>query len=193
MKYMKKSKGVFALLSAMVLWTCGGKEESTPRQVQPKEHITTVQLDFINESDPTEMHRVRYYDPDGPGGQAPVFDPVALKPQSRYVCLLSFFDESRTPAYDVTNAIALEAESYQVFYEVMPGNGLRFAGYEDEDNQGRPLGLEAAFATYSPATDTLLLRLMYQPGGLKRGDSTLGALNFEACFPIQVAGLPAVQ
>lgn len=190
---MKNSLFPLILFALTFMFACGGKEETAPREVVPKERITTVQLDFINENNPTEMYRVRYYDPDGAGETPAVFDSVALKPQSRYICLLSFFDESRTPAYDVTNAIALEAENYQVFYEVKPGTGLRFVGYEDQDNEGRPLGLEVSFATYEPAKDTLCLRLMYQPDGLKKGDSTLGAVNFEACLPLWVAELPAAH
>lgn len=191
---MKKrmEPGSFALMTmalAAMLAGCKKDKEGTdqPPVVNEEEVITTVRVHMENT---TQHVHLEWNDLDGDGGAAPVITADTLSADSTYTVEVELWNESVSPATDVSAEVAAEGVDHQFFFQVS-GTGTTFA-YADTDANGNPIGL-AAVCTAGPAgTGTLTLTLRHQPdkfaAGVNAGDITNagGETDVEVTFPLVV-------
>jgi hypothetical protein len=71
-------------------------------------------------------------------------------------------NETETPAEDITEEVAEEAEDHQFFFNVAGGlDGT--ASYEDSDGDGNPLGIEFTLSAGGASNGTLTITLRHEP------------------------------
>ncbi|MBA3396915.1 MAG: hypothetical protein H0T89_30070 [Deltaproteobacteria bacterium] len=151
--------GTCSLLAA-----CGG--DGGP--IDPPELITTVTLTFTPTGGGTAV-TAAFDDPDGPGGAAPVIDPINL-PAASYMLGVRFENGLETPPEDITIEVADEADQHQLFFIGTAVNGpasdragapLTHA-YADRDANDLPVGLQNTI-TATAGTGQLVVTLRHLP------------------------------
>ena len=159
------------ILVLVVLFAAAScKKETQPAEENENELITTIQLDFTNRGTADKLIYV-WEDADGPGGEIPAIDEIALEPNTEYDVKVTLWDKSKTPAEDVTEEVRAESENHRFYYETSAGSGIAIADF-DNDINGVPLGITSVWTTTSAATGTFSLILRhYQNGGKEASDA----------------------
>ena len=135
---MKKTKLLPISLLAISLFSCEPNDPVDPNQ---EELITTVNLDLESNG---LTYSLNYQDLDGDGGNAPVITLYTLAANSTYSGSITLFNESVTPAEEITPEIFDEASDHQFFFT---SNGTSSFTYSDQDNDGNPIGLSFELTT----------------------------------------------
>ena len=182
---MKSKFKTILFLSFIVAIISSCKEEDTPPIENDEELITTVELTFTNNSDPTDISTFVFKDTDGPGGNDPeTFDTIRLNTMTEYELAITLLNESVTPAEDITVEVEEEGADHQFFFEVEPIDLLSLS-YNDTDVNGNPIGLINTATTNSSGDGTLTVILKHQPG-IKDGSVTTGETDIELDFVVEV-------
>lgn len=157
---------------------------SDPQAHDEEELITSVRL-VLTPVEGGNADTVWFRDADGPGGLAPTaHDTIHVFAARAYAVEVSFLNESNASnVVDMTPEILDEANEHQVYYTVSEGSLL--VEYEDEDENGLPLGLSAALTITSGNPRALTVTLKHQPG-LKSANSTIetGETDVAVAFPL---------
>ncbi|MEO8704489.1 MAG: hypothetical protein ABI867_30830 [Kofleriaceae bacterium] len=150
-------------LFTMVTAACGGDDGGTP---DDNEVITTVALELTPVGG--TVTTFEFDDADGPGGSAPVIDPITLAP-GNYTLGVRFINRLEDPPEEITDEVNDENDQHQLFFTGTavdgpasnhPGAPLAQA-YSDTDVNGIPVGLaNAIVATAGTGTLTVTLRHM---------------------------------
>ncbi len=160
MRHFTRMLGTCSLLAA-----CGGDDGGS---VDPQEVITTATLTFTPTGGGAAV-TASFDDPDGPGGAAPVIDPISL-PAASYTLGVRFLNGLETPPEDITLEVADEANQHQVFFTGTAVNGpasdragapLTHA-YADRDVNDLPVGLQNTI-TATTGTGQLTVTLRHLP------------------------------
>ncbi len=180
-------------LAILLISSCKPKDEdpiAPPPPTNEEEVITSVTVTF---SDPEIMDDVFVFksqDLDGDGGNPPVVTTVPLPAGRALNMLVTFQNESSTPAVDVTGEIEGEASAHQVFFST--GDADMSILYGDQDGDGLPLGLVNVAITGAASSGTLTLTLRHDPDkngpGVANGDITSagGVTDVEVFFPLVI-------
>ncbi|NJL12725.1 MAG: type 1 periplasmic binding fold superfamily protein [Microscillaceae bacterium] len=173
------------LLNAMVLLSSCGDDDA-PLPPNEEEIITTLRLEFTK-SGTAVTQTFEWQDLDGDGGNAPVIDAISLDANSTYDVKVLVLNETEPvdladESYNITLEIEEEDDEHQFFFIKSAGLNLTFT-YDDEDDNGNPVGLDNTFSTGAASTGTLTVTLKHQPG-IKTGTSTIndGETDIEATF-----------
>ena len=122
------------MLGGLILAGCKKKNNEEENE---EELITTVNVKLTAAGGATQTFT--WKDVDGPGGNAPQINTIAIAPNTTYACAIEFLDESKTPAENITTEVSAEGADHQVYYEVTTAaltiNGL------NTDAGGLPLGM----------------------------------------------------
>jgi hypothetical protein len=150
------------------------------------ELITTIKLNFKNGN---ETKSFAYKDLDGDGGMAPKVDKISLKPNINYDLTIEFLDESKTPAFNITDEIKEEADEHLVV--ITPSSAaIGTFTYSDKDVNQLPIGLMGKFTSKLAAEGTLKIQLRHQPPingkKTKDGTATPGSDDANINFQIEV-------
>lgn len=154
-KLFRPYLAIFLISSLVATVTSCGNDDNPP-PANEEEVITSVKLELVpNAGAPKGVNRVEatYRDLDGDGGNPPTVETLTLAPNVTYSAKLTFLDESKTPAKDITTEIREEADDHQIFYDKLPTKDDKTLGENlvvsdlDKDNKGLPLGLQAKIAT----------------------------------------------
>ncbi|MAZ96905.1 MAG: type 1 periplasmic binding fold superfamily protein [Flavobacteriales bacterium] len=151
---MKKTKLLPISLLAISLFSCEPNDPVDPNQ---EELITTVNLDLESNG---LTYSLNYQDLDGDGGNAPVITLDTLAANSTYSGSITLFNESVTPAEEITPEIFDEASDHQFFFT---SNGTSSFTYSDQDNDGNPIGLSFELTTGNAANETFTITLRHEP------------------------------
>lgn len=170
MKTINSIKYLTFLVMILALSACGTDD---PEPVNEEELITTVRVTFSNAAAPNVV--ATFTDLDGPGGDAPVIINPTLAANTTYSVSVEFLNEQDSPAEDITEEVAEEADEHQVF--VVPGNGLNLTyAYDDEDGNSNPIGLAGTVTTTDASTGNLTVTLIHEPdktaANVSSGDPT---------------------
>lgn len=155
-----------------------------------EELITTVIL-TLEPTNGGTIQTVTFTDLDGDGGNDPVIGTLTLDANTVYNTTVTLFNDSESPAEDITAEIMEEDEEHQLFYAISSGLNLAIT-YEDEDSDGNPIGLMTTFATTNAATGALTVTLRHEPDknadGVAEGDTTNagGETDIEVIFPVEI-------
>lgn len=170
MKTNKPVYSIFFFATLLLFSGCGNDEDPTPENEE--ELITTVRLTFTEGG---SSFVAEWKDLDGDGANAPVVDDITLEAGKTYAVTLDLLNESETPAESITTEIEEEAEEHQFFF-VVGGDLALTAVYDDEDSDGKPVGLKNTFTTGDASTGTLTIILRHEADkagiGVSDGDVT---------------------
>lgn len=184
----------FLLLGALLVTGCK-KDDPDPATPTPpvneEEVFTTVILKFTNaEPGVNEVFTLRYTDLDGDGGQQPVLQMDTIKTQRFYNLSLEFWNESVSPAVNLTGQIQAEGTEHQIFFQ----NDVPtlVVNYNDQDASGLPIGVINTAQTGNASTGTLRVTLRHGPDKNAQGvaDGNIanagGETDVEVEYPVIV-------
>ena len=149
-----------------------------------QEVITTVQLEFTPAGGGSPVTFV-FSDNDGPGGQDPVKDQIALTAGATYELKVEFIDRSNPadPEF-ITEEVQDEAEEHLVCYAIT--GGVLTATAKDQDVNGKPLGLIADVQAGAAGAGTLTISLKHMPSKDAATPCNTGDTDVEAEFAVVV-------
>ncbi|MEZ4903164.1 MAG: hypothetical protein R2822_16095 [Spirosomataceae bacterium] len=114
---------------------------------------------------------------------------ISLKANKTYQLEVSFLDESKSPAENITQEVKEEADEHLVVITSMPA-ALFIYTATDKDSRNLPIGLVGSLKTNAANTGTLRLQLRHQPpvGGvaMKDGTANLGSDDVNVAFNLTV-------
>jgi hypothetical protein len=144
------------------------------------ELITTLHLEFTDSANSANQIIVKFKDPDGEGGNAPVqFDSLLLPANKTWFCKTVLLNESVSPAENISESILQEADEHLFIYTV---SGLNLSvTISDFDSNNIPLGLKSIWRTGSLSSGNVRVVLKHQPG-IKDGNPALGETDAELVF-----------
>jgi hypothetical protein len=150
-----------------------------------EELITTFRL-TLKETGSAATKIFEFRDIDGTGGNPPSkFDPIVLNSGKNYACTIDVFNESVSPAVDITPEILAEGEDHQFYFEPA-GVNINVLNL-DKDSNGLPIGVTSNWNTGSAGSGTLKITLKHKPGAKALGDPvTKGETDIELNFTAQV-------
>ncbi|MBP6373775.1 MAG: type 1 periplasmic binding fold superfamily protein [Flavobacterium sp.] len=190
---MKTINTIACVISFATLFiSCSNENDATP--VNEEELITTITAVFTPEGGGSAV-TLNSRDLDGDGPNAPVITisgPFAQN--TTYNGIVTFTNESVSPAEDITAEIVAEAEDHQIFYQTTGSlpDFIYSTTAENVDANGKPIGLETVFTTTTAATGVLKISLIHLPNktavGVAAGDPTNAGGNTDATeeFTVQV-------
>ena len=155
-----------------------------------QEVITTVNLTLVPTTSGTPTVVLSFRDLDGDGGNAPVITGGDLAANTTYTGTIEFLNEQNNAVEDITEEIEEEGDEHQLFYQSTVG-GITIS-YNDQDGNGRPIGLNINLATTNTGTGNLIIILRHQPDksatSVSNGDITNagGETDIEVEIPINV-------
>ena len=182
---MKTINTIACVISFATLFiSCNNENDATP--VNEEELITTITAVFTPEGGGSAV-TLNSRDLDGDGPNAPVITisgPFAQN--TTYNGIVTFTNESVSPAEDITAEIVAEAEDHQIFYQTTGSlpDFIYSTTAENVDANGKPIGLETVFTTTTAATGVLKISLIHLPNktavGVAAGDPTNAGGNTDA-------------
>ena len=187
-----RNASIFLLALSLPTMFQGCRDHETVDPVNEEELITTLKIKFTkwdDEGEPTGEELVFVWrDEDGSGN--PEIDENVLDSHSTYSMALEVLDESGTTPEDITAEIISEAAEHQFFFSI--DGPTMSAEYNDEDENGKPIGVQAIAVVDQAATGSLTVTLRHEPeknaAGVAEGDITNagGDTDIEAVFPLTV-------
>jgi hypothetical protein len=156
---MKTKKLIPFLLVLAIFSSC--KKESNP-ETNDEEVITTMKLSFVPVGGGTTL-TYQYDDADGPGGNAPVQDVIALSPSKSYQVSVKLLNKTVNPVEDITTEVQAESDAHRFYYEPSTGSNITVSQL-DNDTNGVPLGVNGTWTSGAASTGTLKVTLRHYPG-----------------------------
>ncbi|WGH76188.1 type 1 periplasmic binding fold superfamily protein [Tenacibaculum tangerinum] len=185
MKHIKTLSVLF-ILSLTILAACSNDDDPVP--VNEEEVITTVTIELTNG---TEKVILQSRDLDGDGPNAPEIQGGTLKANTTYSGVITLLNETETPAENITDEVAAEADEHQFFYSAA-GIASTFTYTGTNDSNGNPVGINFTVSTEGAGTGVYTVTLRHEPNksatGVKEGNITNagGETDVEISFPITV-------
>ena len=133
------------------------------------EVMTTVVLNFTDD-DSGDLLTFQWADPEDDGD--PVIDDIALMDGSSYSLSIQILNELEDPVEDVTTEIGDEADEHQFFFTGSAVQSLSTGtnddavveqSYDDEDDDGLPLGLDNSITTLGVGSGDFVVTLRHLP------------------------------
>lgn len=173
----KQSKVFFLLVLSAVLFTssCDKDDDVTnPDDPNEGEVITTLQLTFSNGDGSVMTFVAKDENLDGEIDPDTEIEDILLDANTTYAVDVKILNESNPDdVEDVSVEVKEEDDEHQVFFTGSAvSNGLLVHTYEDEDDNGLPVGLQNTIVTTDAGTGELIVTLKHQPEGIK--DATSG-------------------
>ena len=145
-----------------------GIEETLPK------HITHFKITLHDQlgGPPVVMS---YSDADGNGTNSPLITAQPLRANTTYQGVIELWDESKDPVLRLNDIIANDMESHQFFYSISKNLDLR-VNYDDQDENGNPVGMAITLQTGKNSIGQLVVTLRNQlnkaGAGVADGDIT---------------------
>ncbi len=182
-------KNLIALLVLAAVFTFNSCDKDDPVIPNEEELITTVNY-MLAPSGGGDAITLSFLDLDGDGGETPTITGGTLAANETYTGTMELLNEAESPSEDITEEIQEEDEEHQFFFQTDIA-GLSVA-YNDQDADGRPVGLSTTLTTTSAASGNITITLRHEPvkdaAGVADGDITNadGETDIEITFPINV-------
>ncbi|MEE3999147.1 type 1 periplasmic binding fold superfamily protein [Tenacibaculum sp. FZY0031] len=185
MKHIKLLAVLF--ISAITITSCS---DDDPVVINEDEVITTMTIELTPNGGGDKV-TLQSKDADGDGPTAPVVTGGTLAANTTYNAVITLLNELESPAEDITEEVAEEADEHQFFYS-QTGLTSTFTYAGANDSNGNPVGIKFTIATGSAGTGTYIVTLRHEPNkgasGVKEGDITNagGETDIQVSFPITV-------
>lgn len=174
---LKKYSLMAVVLLAFIVTGCSSDDDA-PDEENELEVITNVTLIFTNVNDATDIVEAEAEDPDGLGVEdLEILDDIELSADTEYTLtfeILNALDEDDVE--DIGEEILEEDDEHQIFFSFTEDAFSDPAGdgnidsasdavnYNDEDENGYPVGLSTSWTTGTALTDgTFTVNLQHQP------------------------------
>ena len=156
--------------------------------------ITKVVLDITSQADGSEQ-TINFGDPQtGAGG---VDTDIELVNGTTYDMAMTVLNDLESPILDITNEIIEEANEYQVFFTGSAINdGIVTFTYDDQDDNGLPLGFDSTLTGAAAGSGILTLTLQHMPeqdGNAVKRDGMADEVAAEGLAGIAGEGAPEVH
>lgn len=164
-------------------------EKDEPEIINEEELITTVTY-TLTPANGGQSVVLNFKDIDGDGGDEPVITGGTLSVNETYTGSLELLNEAESPAESITEEILEEDEEHQFFYDSDIA-GLT-VNYEDQDENGNPVGLMTTITTTTAGSGNLTIILRHEPAkdaaGVDEGNiqNAGGETDIEITFPLNV-------
>ena len=198
-KYFQLTFSIVLMAGVMSLTSCS---EDDPMKEDVPELITKATLTFTPVGGGTPI-TVSATDPDGEGVQDIQVDgAINLAANTTYALTLGLINElaeTSSPEYNIADEVEEEGDEHMFFYSWTSdvfsdpaGNGnidnrADAVNYEDEDDNGFPLGLTTTWTTAANGSGTFRVVLKHQPD-LKSAtsDANTGETDLDIEFEVNV-------
>jgi hypothetical protein len=191
------------LFSVITIISCSKDDDVAPDEENEVEVFTDVTLIFTNMADISDVVRASAQDPDGTGIQElQILDAITLAADTEYTLTYEILNAlDPTDIEDIGNEILEEDNEHQFFYSFTEnvfanptGNGNIDAAadpinYNDEDENGNPVGLSSAWTTSSTVSSggSFTVRLQHQPNvKTATSGSNDGDTDFALTFALNI-------
>jgi hypothetical protein len=181
-----------ALVSILLFSSCS--DDDKPEPVVENEVITTVTVVYTPVGGGTAI-TLESRDLDGDGPNAPLVSVSGNFAQGKtYTGVVTFLNETVTPAEDMTEEIKELGLEHQIFYQKTGTiNSISYADTASNfDSSGKPIGLESVFTTTGAASGSITIILKHEPNksaaNVATGDITNagGSTDAEVIFDVVV-------
>lgn len=188
MKTTKYSLLAFLFLGLLFVTGCGDDDDDHGGGGE-EEVITDVVLS-LTPATGGDAVVLSFQDRDGDGGDAPIITGGTLQAATVYNGTIAFYNRSGDEDENVTLEILEEDEDHQVFFQF---DGVAATvTYDDQDADGRPIGVMTTLTTTLATTGSLTVTLRHEPDKAAEGVSNGiianagGETDVEVTFPLTV-------
>lgn len=186
------------LLPSLLFFASCNTEDDIPPAENEEEVITTVTLTFTPDGGGTPV-AFSYHDPEGP--EDATADTIRLSANTTYQMNIKILNETVTPAEDITEEIREEQEAHlflfgwtgNIFSNPANGNIMDNrddVNYNDEDENGLPVGLSTTWTTAAEATTgSFRVVLKHQPDSKSATsgiDDGISDIDTDPVFPVVI-------
>lgn len=175
----------------MLASSCKKKEQQVTPPVPENEYLTTVKIRFQNTANAADTVWAIWKDltPDDQNPPDTSKAVINLKKQSTYHARVRFYDETKSPAEDLTTEVIERSNFHSYWFfksgAVSPHLTITATDY-DTNNPPLVLGLENNFVTDSVASSGRLRGVLkHQPNG-KDGTFAPGTTDSDVYFSISI-------
>jgi len=182
---------ILLFLGIVLSFTACKKDDdnvANPQNPNENEMITTVQVLLTNTANPADQVKVTYRQIQGlRTSLSPFVETMKLKANTTYSAEIFLLDESKTPADTISNEVREEGDAHQLFFKVQDANLT--VSYDDEDENGVPIGLNNIFKTGEPSTGRLDITLKHQGEEKPKsgnGNELLGSTDVDVKFILEI-------
>ncbi|MFY0593942.1 hypothetical protein [Roseivirga sp.] len=159
---MKNSQLLNVLLTSLIIVAIFSCSNDDALPVNEEEFITTVTVKFTNTEDANDVVIASFKDIDGPGGDVAVITNPILSQNTVYNTSITFLNENKSPAENITQKVAQQDENHIVFY--ISAEELDFVVvYDDQDANGQVVGLKGTAYAGANSTGELTVTLVEGP------------------------------
>lgn len=190
MKYINQIM-MAALVSTILFTAC--KKDKNPIIENPTVHeeelITTVRLVITNSSGFNKTFNYKVDNGIGSANPAtPVIDDVILSANTNYNVEVQVWNESETPAENITEEVKSESDEHLFLFQSTPssGNGSVTFSNGSQDGSGKPFNQTIEFSTNNAGNGSLTVTLKHQPTNKDAAtpDAAGGETDAQAIFPV---------
>lgn len=175
---------LFAFVLMIFATSCGEDEDPL---IENEEEVITAMTLTLFPNGPQETITLGFSDPDGDGGNDPMFSTTGqLVANASYRGQLSFANEDGAIDAEIVD----EGIDHQVFYQAEGGLNMTLS-YLDFDLLSQPLGLMADVTTGAAGSGQLTITLRHEPTknpivAIDRPDLAGGETDVEVTFEVTV-------
>ena len=172
---------VMLAMGTLFLESC---DKDDPEPVNEEEVITTVEVTLVPDGNGMPV-TLKFFDADGEQGSiAPLITvSSSLKAGTTYSAGIELSNETVNPPLDITSEVADEADDHLFCFNV---SGDIAISYEDEDQNGLPIGLLTTWQVGAAGDGQVTLSLRHQ-AGIKTGECPGGGdTDVEITFDVPI-------
>lgn len=181
----------FTFISTLCFISCSDDDNPAP-PVDP-EVITTMTITLTPTNDGSAIE-LKTRDLDGDGPNPPVVTVSGnLSANTTYNGAILVENETVSPAENITEEVAEEAEEHQFFYTANGDISPTFTYTGANDANGNPVGISFSIATGAAGSGTITITLRHEPAknamGVSNGDITNagGETDIEGVFNVTIS------
>jgi hypothetical protein len=181
----------FLLLSALMLTSCKKKEQVVSPPTPGNEFMTTVKIRFQNAANAADTSWAIWKDltPDDNTPPDTSLAIVNLKKSSTYHASVHFYDETKSPASDLTSEILTRANYHSYWFFKTGAAASHFtvtATDHDTNSPPLPIGLADDFVTDSVVVSGRLEGVLRHQPNSKNGTFAPGSTDSDVFFRINI-------
>jgi hypothetical protein len=183
----KKILFIVTVITSSLFFT--GCDPDDPEPDTPVEIITTLNFTLTPVGGGTPV-TLSFVDLDGDAGNDPVITDGILNANTTYSGSIVLLNELESPAEIISEEVEEEDEEHQFFFDSTISD-LTIA-YNDEDEDGNPLGLSSTLTTGSASSGSISIVLRHEPDkfatGVSAGEiaNAGGETDIEVTIPVNV-------
>jgi hypothetical protein len=156
---MKKMKIAIYLIATTCLVSTLFSCKKDNKETNDEEVITTLLVNLTPVGGGNAL-QFAYDDADGPGGNAPTKQTIALQPNKTYQVSLQLLNKTANPIADLTGEIVSEATAHRFYYQQTSGNNITISNL-NKDGNNVSLGNTCTWSTSNSGNGKIKITLRH--------------------------------